>query len=295
VSVAVSPDRSRVAVTSGLAVTVLDTSTRDVVAHVPLPATGETGEDGLPMSAGIASCVEWTPDGARLVLCAREPPIPQARAGLSVVDLTGEVVRQVRSGGRARVSALSPDGRLLAVGNENRAVVSILDAGTLELRSTVSLDAMDRVEDLAFAPDGTRLAVAGDDVVEFVDTERGDRSGDPVRIGSALLQVDWPADGFTIVLSTLDGSVVLVDADRGLLRGPPLPVAGGTAGDSLHLLTADDEVIAFSGQAPGRRFPLTSEGWLGEVCAMAGRDLTPAEWERYLPGREWRPTCTDLP
>jgi hypothetical protein len=25
-----------------------------------------------------------------------------------------------------------------------------------------------------------------------------------------------------------------------------------------------------------------------------GRDLTRAEWDRYSPGREYRPTCTDL-
>jgi hypothetical protein len=35
--------------------------------------------------------------------------------------------------------------------------------------------------------------------------------------------------------------------------------------------------------------------WLEEACSIVGRDLTRAEWNRYLPGRDQEPTCTDLP
>ncbi|MGY1726572.1 BTAD domain-containing putative transcriptional regulator [Geodermatophilus sp. SYSU D01062] len=295
-SVAVSPDRRRVAVTSGTAVTVLDTATRDVVVSIPLPANGERGEDGRSVSAGIASCAEWTPDGSRLVLCTREAAYPRTRPGLSVVDLTGEVVQQVRSGGRARVSTTSPDGRLLAVGAENRAAVSVLDASTLVLRSVVELQDVDRIEDLAFSGDGRRIAVAGaNGVVAFVDTAPGETSGEPVPVGRPLVQVDWASDSRTLVAAGRDGTVALVDADRRVLRGPPLPVSDGAADGHLHLLTTQDEVVAFSGQSPGRRFPLESRDWLAAVCAMAGRDLTAAEWGQYLPGRQWQPTCTDLP
>lgn len=34
--------------------------------------------------------------------------------------------------------------------------------------------------------------------------------------------------------------------------------------------------------------------WIGTACAVAGRDLSEAEWARYLPDRPWEQTCTDL-
>jgi hypothetical protein len=38
----------------------------------------------------------------------------------------------------------------------------------------------------------------------------------------------------------------------------------------------------------------TGSDRLRAACEVAGRDLTPMEWRRYVPGRPWRPTCTDL-
>jgi hypothetical protein len=35
--------------------------------------------------------------------------------------------------------------------------------------------------------------------------------------------------------------------------------------------------------------------WLSSVCDVVARDLSPAEWDLYLPDRPWRPTCSDLP
>jgi DNA-binding SARP family transcriptional activator/WD40 repeat protein len=296
VSVAVSPDRRRVAVTTGSAVTVLDAGTREVLADVPFPAVGEAGPDGRRPVAGLVSCAEWTPDGSRLVLCARESPDPLARSGLSVLEVdSGRVVEQVRSGGRARVSAVSPDGRLLAVAAENRAAVSVLDARTLELRWTTPLRLVAWTQDLAFSADGRRIAAAGGGGVEFLDAERGVPRGEPLSLGSGLLQVDWLPDGRTVAVAGTDGTVSLVDADRGLLRGPPLPVTDGSAPSPLHLFPDGDDVVALSGQEPGLRYPLRTPDRLTAVCAMVGRDLTAAEWQQHLPDRAWRPTCTDLP
>jgi WD40 repeat protein len=297
VSVAVSPDRRRVAVTSGLATTVIDTRTREADTPIRLPPTGELDSDGRRLPAATVSCVEWTPDGSRLLLCSRDGGVFEYVAGLAVVDAaTGRVESRPNRSGDARVSAVSPDGRLLAVGSDSRAVVRVLDSSTFEVRDIVRLRAADRIEDLAFSPDGERIVVVGSTgVVQVVDAVHGEPVGEPVRVGVPLLQADWLPDGRTVAVSAVDGSVVLVDAERGLLRGPPLPVSSGTAQNPLHLLTAGDELIAFSGQTPGRRYPLEPEDWLAAVCAMAARDLTPAEWEQYLPGREWRPTCTDLP
>ena len=54
------------------------------------------------------------------------------------------------------------------------------------------------------------------------------------------------------------------------------------------------ELVVLNDQHVGLRYPLDADVWLRQACAVAGRDLTRVEWERYLPGRPYRPTCTDL-
>ena len=55
-----------------------------------------------------------------------------------------------------------------------------------------------------------------------------------------------------------------------------------------------DEVAVLANRNWVMSYPVTPSAWLREVCTIAGRDLTRAEWERHLPGREYRATCSDL-
>ncbi len=296
-SVAVSPDRGRVVVTSGSAATVVDTRTREVVGSVDLPPTGDLDAGGRPLTAGVVSCAEWSPDGADLLLCSPMANGTDDVGWLAVVDATtGSVEQRPDQGGDAWVSAVSPDRRLLVLASGSRPSVRVLDGRTHELLGVVLLRTTEHVRDMAFSPDGRRVAVVGSEgVVQVVDAERGVQVGEPAHVGVPLLQAEWLPDGRTVAVAADDGTVSLVDADRGLLRGPPLPVSGRAAQTPVHLLLAGDGLIAFGGQDPGRRYPLRTADWLSAVCAMAGRDLAVEEWRRHLPDREWRPTCTDLP
>jgi WD40 repeat protein len=38
-----------------------------------------------------------------------------------------------------------------------------------------------------------------------------------------------------------------------------------------------------------------SEDLISEACARLTRNLTPEEWQQYLPGEPYRKTCPDLP
>ena len=112
----------------------------------------------------------------------------------------------------------------------------------------------------------------------------------------ALLQVEWLRGDRTVVTSGGDGTVSLFDVDRGLVRGRPLR-ASGEPGEGYAFLVPEstDELVALSGDRSGWRYPLDPSVWLDEACAIVGRDLTQAEWDTYLPGRDREPTCTDLP
>jgi WD40 repeat protein len=298
-SVSVSPDGRHVAVTSGLATTVLDSDSRDVVATFQLDALGDVNDDGTVLPAEVVWCAGWTPDGTRLLLGAEGRLDPAVRDGGLVVVNTGtwEEVGRVEIGAPQVIEA-SPDGRVLAVGLDEAAEIVVLDADTLEVLHTAVLpDDSDQVLDLSFSPDGRWLAAGGvQGRLHLLDTDTWRWTGEPVTVhDNFLLQVEWLPDGVTVVTAGADGRAALFDTGRRLVRAEALP-ASTEAGEGLaHLVPATgSELTVLSGERPGRRYPLDPSAWLDRACAVAGRDLTPAEWDRYLPGRDRQPTCTDL-
>jgi hypothetical protein len=79
------------------------------------------------------------------------------------------------------------------------------------------------------------------------------------------------------------------------VRGRPLRASAEPGAGYAHLVPgATDELVVLSGERSGRVYPMEPSVWLDQACAIVGRDLTPGEWNRYLPGRDTGPTCTDL-
>ena len=76
------------------------------------------------------------------------------------------------------------------------------------------------------------------------------------------------------------------------MRGIGLP-ASSRPGDGFTFLmpAPQDEIVVFNEGGPGHVYPLALAQWLGLACTVAGRDLTQAEWDRYLPDRPYRPVC----
>ncbi|TFV91549.1 hypothetical protein E4P40_05845 [Blastococcus sp. CT_GayMR20] len=300
-SVAVSPDGSMVAVTWGLGTTVLDTRTREVVAELELPANAVADQDAQELPPTFVWCAGWTPDGSTLLLCASEgTALEPTRGYLEAVDTaTWEFDDdQIEYGGAAQSIETSPDGRLLAVTSASAAEIVLLDAETFRVDRKLSLAADDRGGDLSFSRDGRLLASGGSFGLLYVfDTATWDAEWGPAAVhDTGVLQVEWLDDGRTVATSGIDGTVSLFDAERGMVRARPLTTSGQAGQGYAHLVPdATDELVVLSGERPGWRYPLDPSVWLDEACGIVGRDLTAAEWERYLPERERAPTCTDLP
>ena len=57
----------------------------------------------------------------------------------------------------------------------------------------------------------------------------------------------------------------------------------------------DDDHLSTVSAADGSQvtWDLTPDHWLDRACELAGRDLTRAEWARYLPDQPYRRTCSD--
>jgi DNA-binding SARP family transcriptional activator/WD40 repeat protein len=303
-SVAVSPDHGLVAVTSGVVTTILDSHTRELVAHVALPPDFGAGGDGN-VPRGAVCCAVWSRDGSRLLLGTGgalpgliADTAPRIKGAIAVVDTTtwellGDPVVVDRV---PEVMALSPDGRFLAMAAVNSTDIEILDAETFEVRHRIKLGVDDSVWALSFSRDGRRLAGGGEKGNLYVADTKTWEAREPVLVHNRhLLQVEWLGDDRTVISTAADGKVVLFDADRGVVRTRSLPASVDGAEGYGHLVPdPEDEIVVLNDQRVGLSYPVDPAVWLRDACAVAGRDLTRAEWDRYLPGQEYQTTCSDL-
>ena len=255
------------------------------------PATGAL-LDGHASLAWIRAALAYTPDGQTILAASRGGRLYRVDADSLALD--GDLVDV---GDRLGVVAAGPRGRLAAVLGAaarseelrlTRYAVIDLAGSRVVRRGTLDFDATA----LAFAPDGRRLAIAGQlGELMLLDI----RTGQPARptvIGhnASVLSVAYSADGSRIVTGGYDGRVVLWHARTGEVLGSLRPGAAGTAARPIFLpdghtvlIPAEDGSVA--------RWDARPAAWLDFACRVAGRDMTAAEWERALGDRPYRKTC----
>jgi WD40 repeat protein len=280
-SVSVSPDSRMVAVTSSFATTILDARSRI-----------RRGRIEMPVGRGdFVWCSAWTPDGERLLLGVEG----EDYSGLVVVDSsTWKVERTIPvEGGSPQVLEWSPDHSVLVAGINFTKSLQVFDPGLHHLR-TVDLGLGGDVIDLAFSPDGRRLAIGRvGGQVSVVDTTSWEQVHPPARVSAGSVDdVEWLPDGNTVAAAGRDGTVSLYDVRRDLVRSAPLAASAAPGARRTYLLPGiSDEIVAVVEGGPGHRYPLDRERWLAVACSVAGRDLTHSEWARYVPDRPYRPVC----
>ncbi|WP_214411005.1 serine/threonine-protein kinase [Sphaerisporangium fuscum] len=150
------------------------------------------------------------------------------------------------------------------------------------------------VNALGFSPDGA-TAATGDlsGRLAFWDVRTGDQRGQSSRahtLKGGISRIVFSPEG-DVAVSTGASEVQLWDARATRKLGPSinlgagqnlLSVAFGSGGTVLHTID-ESGVLRDVTVDPGRA--------AAEVCARAGGTLTPAEWERYLPGISYRDVC----
>jgi WD40 repeat protein len=184
--------------------------------------------------------------------------------------------------------AFSPDGKELAAG---------LADGTIALRAAATGRLLARlegghgwVEHLAFSPDGKLLASASSDVV-VSDIEREPARG--ALVSRNARGVSFSPDGKLLSFGTEDGSVVLWDIEGrhrlGTLAGHTkwvATVAFSPDGKTLASASADDTRILWD---------VRLASWKQRACALANRNMSLAEWDRFIGTRPYLRTCPNLP
>lgn len=186
----------------------------------------------------------FAPDGALVATSSyvRDP----VRVVIGVVllwdSVTGEVVRRIEAGNKPIVDVrFSPDGRWLAAATWGFVVyLWDLEAGGDEPRVLAMPDEgnYNAVDDVAFAPDGARVAgVSKDGTARVWDTATGELALSLRGHDNDVTSVAWSPDGAVIATGSADATVRLWSAadgaSRGVLRG--------------HLARVDDVAFARDG------------------------------------------------
>ena len=124
------------------------------------------------------------------------------------------------------------------------------------------------------------------------------RAKEPAKTSlvAGVLQIEWLPDRRT------GGALGQRELDHLLRRRPrrgPDRTAADVARDRRRTPTflvpgPADEVAVLGDHDRVMSYPVAPSAWLRTACAIVGRDLTRAEWDRYLPARPYTATCSDL-
>jgi WD40 repeat protein/DNA-binding SARP family transcriptional activator len=144
----------------------------------------------------------------------------------------------------------------------------------------------------AFSPDGRRVATADEEGLLGVwDAATGKPLLGPIPAsGQYVYSVAWSSDGSRLVTAVGDGTLHLYDASTGQQIGTPLPVTGAI--DPYVTFSHNGRTIVAT-DATGQvwLYPATAAGWETYACRLANRELSRAEWSKFLPGRPYQQVC----
>ena len=195
---------------------------------------------------GMRMC-DVTPDGRRL-LVGRDTP------GETVTDVrlwdvrSGEVARLPVSNKHLLTSQFSPDGRLAVVaGDRGDYTISLWDAGTGKFVAAIE-GHTNRMQGIAFSPDGSRVATASlDQTVRLTEVRTGQTISVLRGHRGWVWSVAFSPDGRRLVSASQDKTVCLWDG----LTGEPIDVLYGHTGDVWTAGYTPDGAAIVSGSSDG--------------------------------------------
>ncbi|MDP1803604.1 MAG: WD40 repeat domain-containing protein, partial [Acidimicrobiales bacterium] len=172
--------------------------------------------------------------------------------------------------------AAHPSGALVASGAAGGSV-RIWDAGG-EGRVIDTFDS--EVRALAWSPDGETLAAAGADgrIRRYAGPD-WEAAGDAGDHGAEIRDLAWSGDGSVLASAGRDLVIRLWAGDSQLAALSP------HASDvrAVAFVAGDRSVVSASNDGLVRVWPAPA-AWAEVACALAGRDLTPEEWDRFAAG-----------
>ena len=240
-----------------------------------------------------------SPDGK--VLAFTQAGCGGCRDTVFLWDLAaGRMMTAVKGDGGFAV-ALSTDGRLLATAAYNNRI-RLWDIATgrpigrlIAVRTQSNPDGM--YPEPTFNPDGSLLATAGDDgTVRLWDVATQQQVGLSMYASTTggVNAVAFTRDGSLLATSGADGTVRLWDVATQQQVGPSIEASTAAGGVRAAVFSPDATLLTTLGQTHDVRlwnvtFP---SRLLDAMCSIAGRSLTPSEWEAHIPSEPYQRLCS---
>jgi WD40 repeat protein len=183
---------------------------------------------------------------------------------------------------------LSPDGRWIVAADGSDAL-QIFDAHNRRLSRRAK--GRDGLSFGRFSPDGRLLAVG--DVHGRAEVWSSADWKPIARAFAGYGSVDSAAispNNRTLATGARDGTIRLWDIRTQQPLGTALP---GLPGQRVIPIFTPDGTALIAAYDSGRayRWDIRTASLIRQACSVAGRRLTRAEWEEFLPSRDYHPTC----
>jgi DNA-binding SARP family transcriptional activator/WD40 repeat protein len=187
--------------------------------------------------------------------------------------------------------AFSPHGKLLAASRPDGSVW-ILDPTTDQVRQTIHPLGADETVSLAFAPNGTLATGTRSGIIQLWNPASGHQTAGPVAAAAGpVTSIAFDPTGQRFATTGgQDGTVKLWSSSTLEQEGTALDTEQGAAATAAFE-PGGKALLVVDGHGNGFTWPASLTAWEQRACTVAGRNLTRAEWTRYLPGQPYTRVC----
>jgi WD40 repeat protein len=183
---------------------------------------------------------------------------------------------------QASTMEFSPDGRLLAAGDETGKVTLFRLAEGIT--SVIPHGA--RIDQIVFSPDGRYMATASDDQSARVFETSGWKLRLQVKHPSPVPAVAFSWDGRYVISGGHDDAARVFE----ISTGTEVARFEHPGGITALAVTHDNRIIALSSKVISAHW-LRPDDLIREACSRIPRNLTTEEWKQYMGSKSYHPTC----